>query len=391
MHHFAPFGGIFLLLCRAKMTDHSNHRAYWWLALGKVPGVGLLTYHRLLERFGRPEAVFQAPPEALRTVDRLGARLAQEIGAFDHASVLNTELSRLDALNVRVITLEDPEYPPLLAQILQPPPYLYVKGALGAGANPVVAVVGSRAASVYGLRVAYRLARELAACGMIVISGMARGVDAEAHKGALAGGGKTIAVLGSGINVIYPPENRRLYTRIVAQGAVISEFALDAEPDAGHFPLRNRIISGMSIGVVIVEAAPNSGSLITARLALEQGREVFAVPGSVDSVRSRGTHHLLRQGACLVESAEDIVNELSGVLQRWELYRPARPQESDEEPGLSVEERRLLTLLQGEDPVHIDELIRRGKVTPAAANAVLLQLELKGKIRQLSGKFFVRV
>lgn len=364
---------------------------FWWLALSKVPGVGPLIFLRLLQKFGSPKEVFQASFQSLTQVDRVGPGLARAIVEFSNHEEVLRELERLDRLKIRMVLYNTSEYPALLANIADPPPILFVKGEILPRDQAAVAIVGSRAASQQGLAVTRRLARELAAAGITVVSGMARGIDSEAHKGALAGGGRTIAVLGCGLNIIYPPENRELFSRIVEKGAVVSEYSLDVGPDAVHFPSRNRIISGLCLGVTVVEAAPQSGSLITARLALEQGREVFAVPGHVDSMRSRGTNRLIREGARLVESAEDILEELQPMLEAW--IRP--PQESSRDQVqakevLSPEEQKLLHLLEEEEQLHIDTLIWKSGFPPSKTSSLLLELELKGMIRQLPGKRFAR-
>lgn len=363
---------------------------FWWLALSKVPGVGPVTFLKLLQRFGSPRAVFQAPLESLTRLERVGPAVAGAILGFRERDQVLRELERLDGLGVRMILYGSQEYPPGLAAIADPPPILFVRGEILPQDRAAVAIVGSRAASQQGLRVTHRIARELAMAGITVVSGMARGIDSEAHRGALAAAGRTIAVLGCGPNVIYPPENRELFFRIVEHGAVVSEYSLDVGPDAVHFPSRNRIISGLCLGVTIVEAAPQSGSLITARLALEQGREVFAVPGHVDSMRSRGTNRLIREGARLVESARDILEELAPLLEAWGRPEIQREQElAVQEEPLSQEEEQLL-LLVGEEETHIDELIRRSGWAPSMTTSLLLQLELKGRIRQLPGKRFAR-
>ena len=361
---------------------------FWWLALSKVPGVGPLTFLKLLQRFGSPRAVFQADLDSLTRVDRVGPGLAGAIKGFQAREQVLRELERLDRLQVRMVLYGSPEYPPSLAAIADPPPILFVRGELVAQDRAAVAIVGSRAASQQGLAVTRRMARELAAAGITVVSGMARGIDSEAHKGALAVGGRTIAVLGCGPNVIYPPENRELFSRIMEQGAVVSEYCLDAKPDAVHFPSRNRIISGLCLGVTVVEAAPQSGSLITARLALEQGREVFAVPGHVDSMRSRGANRLIREGARLVESARDILEELAPMLGAWVEPEPREEPAAQGEP-LSREEEELLGMMV-EEETHIDELIRKSGWVASRVSSLLLQLELKGRIRQLPGKWFAR-
>lgn len=364
---------------------------FWWLALSKVPGVGPLIFLRLLQRFGSPKEVFQASFQSLTQLDRVGPTLAKGIVEFSREEEVLRELERLDRMNVRMVLYKSPEYPELLANIADPPPILFVRGELLPQDKAAVAIVGSRAASQQGLAVTRRLARELACAGITVVSGMARGIDSEAHRGALAVGGRTIAVLGCGPNVIYPPENRELFSRIIEQGAVVSEYSLDVGPDAVHFPSRNRIISGLCLGVTVVEAAPQSGSLITARLALEQGREVFAVPGHVDSMRSRGTNRLIRQGARLVETAEDILEELAPMMEAWIRPHPESPKEKiQEKEGLSAEEEKLLSMLEEEEEAHIDTLILKSGFPPSKTGSLLLQLELKGKIRQLPGKRFVR-
>jgi len=361
-----------------------------WLSLSRVPGVGPATVIKLVQQFGSPKAVFRASLKALREVERVGSQLAEAILAYEDDGWAEKELARTEPLGIRLILFGDASYPPSLAAIPDPPSHLYLKGEIRPEDGLALAIVGSRAASTYGLQTTNRIARDLARHGVTVVSGMARGIDSEAHKGALAAGGRTIAVLGSGLNVIYPPENRELYHRIAERGAVVSEYPLDAEPDAVHFPSRNRIISGLSLGVTIVEAAPKSGSLITAQLALEQGREVFAVPGSVDSMRSRGTHHLIRQGAHLVETAEDILTELESLVRAWgrgaqRVEAPAAPPEP-----LSREEEQVLALL-GEEPLHIDLLTERAGLSPSSTASALLTLELKGRARQIPGKRFVRV
>lgn len=363
---------------------------HWWLALSRVPGVGAITYAKLLQRFGSPEAVFRASFKDLREVERVGARVAKAIKEFRDTAWVEEEMARMERLGVYLLGLGQANYPPALASIPDPPPFLYVKGEIRPEDKVAVAIVGSRAASQYGLRTTRRIARDLARHGVTIVSGMARGIDSEAHRGALEGGGRTVAVLGSGLDVVYPPENRALYQEISERGAVVTEYPFGTDPDGVHFPQRNRIISGMSLAVTIVEAAPKSGSLITASLALEHGREVFAVPGSVDSLRSRGTHQLIRQGAHLAESAEDILEELGALLGAWGAKDVVpRPSIPEQEP-FTPEEERLLKLL-GPEPVQIDEIIKRAALGPSLATALLLQLELRGAVRQLPGKWFVKV
>ncbi len=354
-----------------------------WLALRRVAGVGNVLYRRLLDRFKTPDAVFAASEETLRTVDGVSLDLAQAICSFAGFDQVDLDLERLTGLGVTLLSLQDPDYPPLLAAIYDPPPFLYVKGDPRIHNPYPIAVVGSRRASHYGKAVAERLSRELAECGMTIVSGFARGIDALAHEAALAAGARTIAVLGTGIDRIYPPEHRRLYEEISEQGLILSEFPLEALPEPHHFPQRNRVISGLSLGCLVVEATLESGSLITARCAVEQGREVFAVPGSILSETTAGTHQLIRSGAKLVERVEDIFEEILPQVRRV-------PRESAFAPVLEGEEKKLYDLL-GFEPKHIDQLIHESAMSTAAVSGLLLALELRGIARQLTGKFYVRI
>jgi len=281
----------------------------------------------------------------------------------------------------RVITFLAEDYPKVLLEISDPPPYLYVKGELR-GSETAVAIVGSRRASTYGMLTTTRLATALAEQGITVVSGMARGVDTAAHRGALSGGGRSIGVLGCGVDVLYPPENRALFEEMAEKGALVSEFPLGTLPLAENFPRRNRIISGISRGVLVVEAMEKSGSLITAQYALEQGREVFAIPGNINSGASKGTNRLIKQGAKLVECVDDILEELPN-------HRPGRSGGTAVRPdfGLTPQEAAVYTLL-AESPRHIDEIIVKSGLTVGDVSAILLRLELKGAIIQLPGKIF---
>jgi DNA processing protein len=264
---------------------------------------------------------------------------------------------------------------------------LYISGSL-AGTEKNVAVVGSRNATAYGISATQNLCADLTALDITIVSGMALGIDTAAHQGALAGRGKTVAVLGSGLNVIYPAENRRLFERISEQGAVISEFALDTKPEAHHFPIRNRIISGMSMGTIVVEASRKSGSLITARLAAEQNREVFAVPGSIHSFKSTGTHTLIKQGAKLVENAQDVLEELTAFTSQAPAAADSSYHQSAERlASLAPDESELCKILSPY-PQHIDAIVRKANIEPGKLLSLLLQLELKGVVQQLPGKFF---
>jgi DNA processing protein len=289
------------------------------------------------------------------------------------------------------IALDGERYPEVLRAIADPPAVLYCDGQIEPQDRQAVAIVGSRQATPYGLRVTETLARELSGAGFTIVSGFARGIDAAAHRAALEAGGRTIAVLGCGLDVTYPPEHASLREEIAASGAVLTEFPAGTPPKPSHFPQRNRIISGLSLGVVVVEAAEDSGSLITARLALEQGREVFAVPGPFDAPLSRGPHGLIKQGAKLVETADDIIEELLPQIETAGMpkRRPALSK-ATEIPNLSPEERLLLDQMSRE-PLHLDDLTERSGLTPAGVAGILLGLELKDLVRQLPGQRYYRL
>jgi DNA processing protein len=367
----------------ADLGTDTDHREQWrhWLALKLVRGVGNVTYRELLERFGTPQAVLTAPAAVLADAG-IHPEVARAIATFDQWRTVETELRNIARSGVRLVTRTEDEYPVNLTHLHDPPPFLYVRGSFVPGDRIAIAIVGSRFASAYGRGVAHDLARGLAEKGVTIVSGLARGIDAEAHRAALAAGGRTIAVLGSGLDVIYPSEHRALAAEIPASGAVISEFPLGSKPDAVHFPYRNRVISGLTLGTVVVEAAENSGSLITARCALEQNREVFAVPGNITASRSRGPHRLIKDGAKLVEGIEDILSEIAPSLAPPHLTQPAAP-------ALTLEPHEaLLVELFDNDPLHVDVLIARSGLTAARVLEVLLGLELKGVVTQLPGTHF---
>ncbi len=316
-------------------------------------------------------------------------RLFADRAGIDGARVLaRQELQNLCRRDSSIICLDEQRYPQLLRAIHDPPVLLYCRGNLECLQQPAVAIVGSRAATTYGRRISFELGRDLARRGICVVSGMACGIDGEAHRGALAGGGSTIGVLGCGIDVIYPRQHARLFAEVADNGVLVSEYALGAGPEAFHFPARNRIISGLVLGVVVVEAARQSGSLITARLALEQDREVFAVPGRVDSFKSRGAHRLLQQGARLVSCADDILEELDLAASMHTL--PGPEDSICQSVGTSEVEQQLLSCLDVY-PVNIDELVRLSELPPAEVHDLLLRLELKGLVRQLPGQQYERI
>lgn len=377
----------------------------YWIALKAVEGVGCVGYRSLLAAFRTPEAAFRASFSSLQVIPGIGPKTADRIRSFSDWGYAEAEVDRCRKQGVSVVTCQDPLYPSNLLNIYDYPPFLYARGALLAH-EVGVAVVGSRVASTYGKYVTEKLSRELALRGITVISGLARGIDSAAHQGALAGKGRTIAVLGCGLDVLYPPENQSLAGDIAAHGAVVTEFPFGTPPNAPNFPARNRIISGIALGVVVVEAGEKSGSLITARIASEQGRSVFAVPGAVGSAGSRGTNRLIKQGAKLIENVEDILEEIlpqAGIAQPLPEQLPLTPaggvraDDPDGEaepipsktPALDEREKRLLSLITHE-PVHVDRLIAASGLAIQEVQAGLLVLELNQIIRRLPGNLFTR-
>jgi DNA processing protein len=357
--------------------------------LTMVPGVGPLTCRALLERLQTPSRVLDASLADLRDIPGVGPRLAEKIRQARRELDGKAELELCRQTGVALLPRGNPRYPPPLEEIPDPPPLLYAKGALESRDQLAIALVGSRRCTPYGMRTAERLAAALARTGFTIVSGLARGIDAAAHRGALKAGGRTIAVLAHGLAQIYPPEHEALADEVVASGAIFSELPMRQGPLAGLFPQRNRIISGLCLGVVVVEAAPRSGSLSTAHHAMEQNREVFAVPGPVDSLASRGCHRLIRDGARLVETVDDILEEL-GPLVREVHTAPDEPTvRHPAELALSDQERSLLGQLESR-PSGVDELITRTGLTASQVLATLSVLELKRLVKRLPGHQFVR-
>lgn len=360
-----------------------------WFILKSTPGIGNRLFKRLINRFKSPESIFDAPSEDLLAVEGITPRLVSAIRKHKISESVQRDFDLVMKKGFKIVTLSDPDYPPLLLQIPDPPPFLYVMGRLN-GSEKSIAVVGSRNATNYGILTTRRICRDLAMLKITVVSGMAVGIDSAAHRGALAGKGSTIAVLGSGLERIYPAENRNLFYQIAENGAVVSEFPLKTEPDAHNFPIRNRIISGISLGTVVVEATRRSGSLITAHLAAEQNREVFAIPGSIQSFKSTGTHTLIKQGAKLVEHAQDIVEEFSYMIEAQAENKKTDFHATETSVPLSSKESLILATL-GPYPIHIDDLVRKMAMEPGILSSILLQLELKGMVHQSPGKFFSTV
>lgn len=357
------------------------------IALNLIPGIGSTRLRRLLDAFGSLDRLWHAGPEALQQVEGIGPALARQlVESRENAGLVQQELALAARQGSAILTLEDPGYPEALRAISDPPLALYVQGTLQPEDRIAVALVGARRASRYGLECAERLAYDLALHGVTVVSGLARGIDAAAHHGVLKVPGRTLAVLGSGLARVYPPEHAALAARVAAHGAVMSEYPMQMPPLAQNFPRRNRIVSGLSLGVVVVEAGARSGALISADCALEQGREVMAVPGPVTSVTFRGSHRLLRQGARLVESVDDILEELRLAPQP----APRAEESAGGAAGLPETERRVLACLSAEQPREIDAVAFEAGLAMPEASALLLQLELRQLIRQLPGKRFVR-
>ena len=384
----------------------SREEELYWLALKLVPGLGTRTSAKLLERFRTPQAIFRASRTELETAGVSGA-VAQSIASgitFEDAAGQHEKMAQAGAV---LITFGDPRYPQLLREIFDPPIILFARGRVELLQSLAVAVVGTRRPTPYGLAVAERLSGDLAHAGLTIVSGMARGVDTAAHKGALSCGGDTVAVLGCGVDVVYPAENRKLVAELAAKGLLVSEFPMGATAFPQNFPIRNRIISGISLGVLVVEGAQYSGSAITAKLAMDQGREVFAVPGNITNKLAWGPNLLIKQGAKLVQDWNDVVSELPAESRRHLIDRgrqrilgeggasaagDAASLMGDQVSELGGVARRLLASLQVDIAVHLDDLLEKVEDTsPSELIAALFELEMLGLVKQLPGKNFVKV
>lgn len=365
-----------------------------WLALALTPGLAARLCARLLKELGSPEEIFRAPLKRLEACG-LPGQAAQAVVKKEACKRAEKELAALRKIECcGLLNWSDPEYPQNLLQIYDPPVLLYVRGDPQILNLPSVSIVGTRKPTLYGTQMAERLGRELAARGVVILSGMARGIDAIGHQGALASNGRAIGILGTGIDVCYPKENKKLYEKVLVRGAILSEFPLHTHPAPENFPIRNRIVAGMPLGVVVVEGAQYSGSLITARLAMEFGREVFGVPGNVTQPVSFAPNQLIKQGAKLVTNAEDVIEELPTPV-RAALVKAEQPEAEQRNllaaAALNGSEKKLYDLLSVDEPMHIDDIVERSNLNSSEVLATLFNLEMKGIVRQLPGKQFSKV
>ncbi|HEY3860336.1 MAG TPA: DNA-processing protein DprA [Verrucomicrobiae bacterium] len=360
-----------------------------FIALNLIDGIGPVRARLLIEHFGEAAAILRANASELRRVNGIGPETAAAIAGWEKSIDLTGELQRIEQFGCRVVIASDEAYPPLLKQIYDPPIVLYVKGELTSKDQNAVAIVGSRMTTHYGIETARKLAYQLAYIGVTVVSGGARGIDTAAHQGALQSKGRTVSVLGTGINIVFPAENRELFERIAAQGAVVTQFPFNHKADKQSFPIRNRLVAGMTLGTVVVEANLSSGALITARMAADNGRQVFAVPGRIDSPRSKGCHELIKNGAKLCEGAEDILCEFEYLFPANN--RPSMIKDAPSLPALSLSdnETALYDLIDNQE-TGIDDIIRRSGLPASAVSVALLGLEMKRLVRQLPGKMFVK-
>ncbi len=363
----------------------------YWLALTNVKDIGPAAIKRLLSVFILPEKVFKAALSEISDVLNIRESQAKNIKEFDEWDKVEKEIQKIKKHDIRIITFNDTEYPESLKQIDSPPMLLYCKGFVDPNDRYAVAIVGSRMMTEYGRRVAEKIASELSNCGLTIVSGMAKGIDTISHKSALKAGGRSIAVLGSGLDRPYPFENNELFRVLSKSGCVLSEFAMGTPPNKENFPRRNRLISGLSLGVIVIEATKESGSLITANYALEQNKEVFAVPGNITSKSSSGTNELIKKGAKLVQVVDDILEELHPHLAGLKEYSlkilSKKTTTVNNLPEISDDEKNILSVI-GNDLVHIDIISRKLNLVPTRLHPLLLDLEIKGLIRQTEGNKF---
>jgi DNA processing protein len=380
------------------MNGHSEDIGNW-LRIVHAQGVGSVIFGRLFEHFGSVEAILAAGAGSLAQVEGIGQITAEKIVHSRNKFDADKEISLADKSGVCIINISDSRYPALLKKIYDPPPVIYVKGDIQPSDNLAVAIVGSRGCSHYGSEQASRFAHLLASAGFTIVSGMARGIDSAAHSGALSAGGRTIAVQGCGLSRIFPPENKELFAKISQNGACISELPMEYEPLAENFPPRNRIIAGLSLATIVIEAMLRSGALITAQAALENNREVMAVPGRADSALSKGPHKLIKQGAKLVESVEDVIETLEFLQKDFAEHLSKTAKQSIEKAemplfdisnlNLTDIEKKIFECLDGE-PVHIEQIISQTEIPAGKVNAALVSMRLKGIVKQLPGDYFCR-
>ena len=370
-----------------------------WLKLIRAEGIGPVIFTKLLKRYGSTDKILGASVSELTKVNGIGPKIAEHIAATRDLFDASSEIELAHKLNVWIININDSRYPPALKQIYDPPPVLYIKGNLIRQDNLAISIVGSRQCSLYGQEQSSRLSHFLGSAGFTICSGMARGIDTAAHQGALSSGGRTIAVQGCGLGHIFPPENKRLFELITESGACISELPLNYEPIAKNFPPRNRIIAGLSLATIVVEAGLRSGALLTAEAAMDYNREVMAVPGKIDSPLSKGAHKLIKQGAKLVESVEDVMDALGYYGEQLNKHVSTTAAEAEKKIEQSLfdigqfnlnEDEKVIFNSLDKEPSHIEQIIIDTDLPPGNVNAGLISLRLKGLIKQLPGSLFVR-
>ena len=380
-------------------TQHNSADIEKWLKLIRADNVGPTTFCKLIKHFGSADKALGASVSELAKINGIGFKTAEQIAATRDKFETDAELELAEKLGIWIINIEDKRYPPVLKQIYDPPPVLYIKGDLIRRDNLAISIVGTRRCSLYGQEQASRLAHLLSSAGITIVSGMARGIDTAAHHGALSANGRTVAVQGCGLSNIFPPENKKLFELIAESGACISELPLQFEPMSENFPPRNRIIAGLSLGTIVIEAGFRSGALITAKAALENNREVMAVPGKIDSPLSRGAHQLIKQGARLIESVEDVTEALGYIGEQLHSHVSAAAQEASDRIETPLFDASQLNLREDEktiynhldkEPMHIDHVIADTNLPAGSIRAGLISLRLKGLIKQLPGSLFLR-
>jgi DNA processing protein len=378
---------------------HNSDEIESWLKVKGADGVGPITFAKLLKQIGPPQQILKASVSELAKTDGIGTKTAERIVATRDKFDAQAEIELAHKLDVNIINIEDDRYPPVLKKIDDPPPVLYIKGDITRRDNLAISIVGSRQCSLYGQEQSSRLAHLLASAGFTICSGLARGIDTAAHHGALSADGRTIAVLGCGLANMFPPENKKLSELIAQSGACISELPLRSEPLAMNFPPRNRIIAGLSLGTIVIEAGLRSGAMITADAATSYNREVMAVPGKIDSPLNKGAHYLIKQGAKLVESIEDVMEALGYYGEQLKEYAVKEASDAEdklEQPlfnasqlNLTDDEKTILNFLNKE-PTHLEQIIADTNLNTGGISACLISLQLKGLVKQLPGSLFIR-